>query len=197
MSHHIYNTKSFVIDTIPSGESDYMVVMYTEDFGLISAIAKGLREMKSKLRYSLQKLSFGTVALVRGRELWRVTNASTDISLFNKALHLSARDSLASLLKFVQRFCQGEDRNDDIFESIKNYSSLIFRNQRDLSAVDLEIAQLVTKLRIMYSLGYVKNSAVNKNILTELYTIENIETWKADEDQIRSMIDEAVQISHL
>ncbi len=197
MSHHIYNTKAFIINNLPSGEADSIIIMYTEDFGLISAIAKGLRDMKSKLRYSLQELSYGTVALVRGREFWRVTNAATEISLFNKAISPTLRNILASILAFVKRFCPGEDKNNDIFESIKQISSFLFRYQKELSIDDAEIIQDITELRIMYSLGYIKNISTNKNILTESYSIENIKGWHNDESSIKRMLDEAVQISHL
>ena len=197
MSHHIYNTKAFIINNFPSGEADSIIVMYTEEFGLISAMAKGLRDMKSKLRYSLQELSYGTVALVRGREFWRVTNAATEISLFNKALAPSFRNTLASTLTFVKRFSPGEDRNNDIFESLKQISSFLFRFQKDISAEDASIVVLVTELRIMYSLGYIKNISTNKNILTESYTLENIKSWNLEVEAIKRMINEAVNISHL
>lgn len=171
--------------------------MYTEDFGLISAIAKGLRDMKSKLRYSLQELSYGTVALVRGREFWRVTNAATEISLFNKALAPSLRYILASTLVFVKRFSPGEDKNSDIFESLKQISSFLFRHQKDISAEDAFIIESVTELRIMYSLGYIKNISTNKDIITEDYSLENIKGWHDEKGAIKRMINEAVQISHL
>lgn len=197
MSHHIYNTKAFIIGTHPSGESDLIVTMYTEDFGLISAIAKGLREMKSKLRYSLQELSYGTVALVRGREFWRVTNAATEISLFNKSLNSKARNVLAATLTFIKRFSPGEDKNSDIFECLKQIASFLFHNQKKIVTKDIEIIESVTKLRIMYNLGYIKNISTNKDILTEAYSIENVKGWHNDEVSINIMIEEAVQMSHL
>lgn len=197
MSHHIYNTKAFIINNLPSGESDSIIIMYTEDFGLISAIAKGLRDMKSKLRYSLQELSYGTVALVRGREFWRVTNASTEISLFNKALNPTLRSVLASILAFIKRFSPGEDKNNDIFECIKQFSSFLFRHQKDISSDDVIIVKAVSEFRIMYSLGYIKNISANKNILTESYSLENIKVWQGEKETIKRMIDEAVRTSHL
>lgn len=197
MSHHIYNTKAFIISTLPNGESDVIVTMFTEDFGLISAIAKGLRDMKSKLRYSLQELSYGTVALVRGREFWRITNAATEISLFNKALTPMSRNNLASILLFVKRFSPGEDKNLDISESLKHASSFLFRQQKELSVNDINTVEQITKMRIMFSLGYIKNLSTNKNILTDAYTIENIKNWQKEEDLVKNMLDQAVQSSHL
>ena len=197
MSHNIYNTKAFIIDTLPSRESDKMVVMYTEDFGLIMAVAQGVREMKSKLRYSLQDFSYGTVALVRGREMWRITNAATEISIFNKALNSVARETLAEILKFVKRFAPGEARNDDIFESLKNASAFLFRYQKEITAADIKTLETVTKIRIMYTLGYVKRTIENKEILIEKFTPETIKKWEPEQNTIQGIITESIGISHL
>ncbi len=80
MSHYIYNTACFVVDTSPSKEADMIVTLYTEELGLIKAVAQGVRDMKSKLRYSLQEGTYGTVALIRGREMCRIVNAAKEIS---------------------------------------------------------------------------------------------------------------------
>lgn len=197
MSHNIYNTRTFIIDTLPSRESDKMVVMYTEDFGLIMAVAQGVREMKSKLRYSLQDFSYGTVALVRGREMWRITNAATEISIFNKALNSVARETLAEILKFVKRFAPGEARNDDIFGNLKEASAFLFRYQKEINASDVKTLEVVTKLRIMYTLGYVKRTIENKDILVEKFSPELIRKWEPEQSTIISIITDSIGISHL
>ncbi len=197
MSHHIYNTKTFVIDSYQSKESDLMINLYTEDFGLICAVAQGVREMKSKLRYSLQELSFGTVALVRGRELWRITNASSEISLFNKGLNNATKIAIAGLLKFVKRFAPGEAKSTDIFETLKQVSSFLFRNQKMISKNEIEVSVLISKLRIMYILGYVKDTFDNKKLLTEEFDLEKVKNWQKDEVAVQIVIEEAIGISHL
>lgn len=197
MSHHIYNTKAFIIKTLQSGEADSIITMYTEDFGLISAIAKGLRDMKSKLRYSLQEFSFGSVALVRGREYWRITNATTEITLYNKGLSQNLKKILASTLIFIKRFSPGESKNTDIFESLKHIASFLFRHQKDISTEEASVIESVTHLRIMYSLGYIRNISTSKNILTGDYSLENLRHWHKESDLIKKMIDKAVQTSHL
>ncbi len=204
MSHHIYNTKCFIIDSSPSGESDKIINIYTEDFGLIRSVAKGVREMKSKLRYSLQEATYGTVALVRGREIWRVTNASKEISLFNRGLNPSGRRALASLLKFVARFAPGEGKNSDIFEILKTVSGFVFRNH--LKTEEVEIIELIARIRIMNELGYIKNDdnhapsnlgPLNPILLTDPLSSENFEKWKTDHKKIQEILDDAIVQSHL
>src|SRR3989344_5676480 len=75
MSHHIYETDAFVFSALPHGEASRYMVLYTREFGLVRAAAQGLRELKSKLRYSLQPFSLSVVNLVHGRSGWRIVNA--------------------------------------------------------------------------------------------------------------------------
>lgn len=201
MSHHIYNTKSFIVDSAPSGEADKLISIYTEDFGLIRAVAKGVREMKSKLRYSLQDATYGTVALVRGREMWRVTNASKEISLFSKGLSMTGRLVLSSLLRFVVRFAPGEGKNTDVFETIKSVSSLIFhhhsKKQAKISMEELQFLDLLGRVRIMHALGYVKSSVEDAEPLVGLLNLPNLQKWQSQKKEFREMLNHAVEQSHL
>ncbi len=201
MSHHIYNTKSFIIDSYPSGESDKIINIYTEDFGLIRAVAKGIREMKSKLRYSLQDASYGTVALVRGREMWRVTNASKEISLFNKGLNMAGRRALVSLLRFVARFAPGEGKNSDIFENLKSASALIFKHQlKDqpkITTQDLEVLELASRVRIMYALGYIKSQNDDIESISAPLNLENLQKWQQLVSKFKEVLNHSIEQSHL
>jgi DNA repair protein RecO len=202
MSHHIYNTKCFIIDSSSIGESDKIINIYTEEFGLIRSIAQGVREMKSKLRYSLQEATYGTVALVRGRETWRVTNAAKDISLFNRGLSQGSRRALTSLLQFVARFAPGEGKNLEIFEILKNTSSIIFRNQsaekneKILTDV-LEVLGLIARLRIMYNLGYIKTENLDLEIITDAISIEKLKKWQPQRDKFIQILNDSIIQSHL
>ena len=44
--HHIYETNAFVLKNIPHGEADAMLTLFTEELGLIRALAQGIRYEK-------------------------------------------------------------------------------------------------------------------------------------------------------
>jgi hypothetical protein len=54
-----------------------MLSIFTRDFGLVTAVAQGIRLEKSKLRYYVQNYSFAVFSLVRGKEFWRLTSAAS------------------------------------------------------------------------------------------------------------------------
>ena len=91
MSYTIYSTDGFIIEQKPSKDADISLLVFTEQFGLIFAVATGARYLKSKLRYSLQSLSFSNISLVKGREVWRVTSAKKLISLYDRRLPIEYR----------------------------------------------------------------------------------------------------------
>ncbi|MFA6404918.1 MAG: recombination protein O N-terminal domain-containing protein [Candidatus Paceibacterota bacterium] len=78
--HNIYTTSGFVIGSSLYGEADKMLFVFTRDFGLVNVIAKGIRLGKSKLRFCVQDYSLGIYSLVRGRDIWRLTDARELVS---------------------------------------------------------------------------------------------------------------------
>lgn len=75
MAHHIYTTEGFVLDSLPFGEGNSFIYLFTRDLGLVGASARSVRDIKSKLRYGLQTFCRSTVSLVRGKNEWKVTSA--------------------------------------------------------------------------------------------------------------------------
>ncbi|MCI0542607.1 DNA repair protein RecO, partial [bacterium] len=119
MSHHIYQTRGFVVGSTAYGEADKLVHLFTEDLGLVSAIVKSVREARSKLKCSLQDFTYARLDLVRGKEMWRMTDAE-------EITRLSPRESpdkvriLAGIFSLLRRFVHGEERDAKLFETLHN-----------------------------------------------------------------------------
>src|ERR1700733_8051707 len=75
MSHRIYTTSGFVVESRPYGEAGKILSIFTRDLGMVNAAAQGIRLVRSKLRYHAQDFSLAKFSLVRGRDLWRVVGA--------------------------------------------------------------------------------------------------------------------------
>lgn len=205
MSYHIYQTEGFVIESLDKGESNKLLTIFTKDLGLIHASAQGLRTLKSKLRYSLQELSYSTIALVRGKEMWRITNARKLISLYDRRLPLQLRRMIARILAFVKRLMPEEGKNEELFSLLQELSGFCF-NERGVfltpdmqpSLQNIEATELLTKLRILRLLGYgtsqifleklSQSATLTQDVLTELY---------AKRTDARVEIDKALSESHL
>jgi len=72
--YRTYTTEAVVLGSRDAGEANKYYFLLTRELGLIHAFAQGVRELKSKLRYSLAELSYVKVSLVRGKEKWRLTS---------------------------------------------------------------------------------------------------------------------------
>ena len=115
MSYAVYSTRGWILGSAPSGEASKIYLLYTEDFGLVRARAQSVRLLASKLRYNLEDYSFGTFSLVRGKEVWRLTGAE------HSAIAQKPSPVRARVLNLVKRLVQGEERNDALFATLREF----------------------------------------------------------------------------
>lgn len=200
MSHHIYQTEGFVIEAVPVDESNKLFTLFTKDLGLIHASAQGIRLLKSKLRYSLQELSFSSIAVVRGKEIWRITSARKLISLFDKRLPIPVRKMMARVLLFVKRLMPEEGKNEEIFNVLSMLSGFLFAH-RDVfvnNPKSSETVEVLTKLRILKILGYGTNNTALQPFVAELsFSEEIVEQFQNLLADAQTEISRALEESHL
>src|SRR3989344_1952314 len=114
MSHPIYRTEGVVLGGNDTGEGSRILHILTPDLGLVRVLAQGVRELKSKLRYATQYFSYALFELVRGKDLWRLTNAEEAVS-FYKNLSPLAKTRVAEVTALVRRLTRGEEPNEELF----------------------------------------------------------------------------------
>lgn len=157
MSYHIYQTEGFVVSSIPIGEANRYISIYTEELGLVRAIAQGVRNLRSKLKHSLQDLSYTKISFVRGRDVWRIVNAEK-LSLTDRIMQDKEKKVfIAKISALIKRFVRGEERDDILFNEIKK--GLQFLNNEDLGGQILSNFEIIFVLRIFKILGYVSGNA--------------------------------------
>ncbi len=212
MSHHIYQTKAFIIDSVDVGEANKLLTIFTADLGLIYVSAQGVRIMKSKLRPSIQDLSYSKIALVRGKEYWRLTSAEKLISLYDKRVHLAVRKLIAQSLQFVKRLTAGESKHDELFDMLSKLFTFCFENSKQLAgyvAVHensqdtgvMTALKLVVDFRILESLGYGSDNVDFDDVRDTFdWNISMLEKLAVDDEKmkkIESHIKHAIVSSHL
>jgi hypothetical protein len=131
MAHIIYQTEGIVLGKKDFGEAERMYNIYTEKFGMIQAMAQGVRYLKSKLKYNLDLFTFGNFSLIAGRDFWRITDAE-EIKSNKKNIRIA---------NFLMRMIRGEEKNDFIWQKIKKFF---------LSGGD----EIETMAEILHNLGY-------------------------------------------
>ena len=153
--HHIYTTEAIIIKSMPMGEANRLYFLLTKDLGFIKAAAQGVRLAKSKLKGHMLTFSLVKVSVVKGRDIWRLTSAETIIQngVIKNSDKLSVLFNSSALLL---RLIHGEEKNEKLFQCVE--SAYILCRDADLSHAELKNAEILTVLRIMHFLGYIKKA---------------------------------------
>src|SRR3989344_5623255 len=183
--HHIYTTKAFVVHSFPHGESGKFLLLFTKDFGLVGAVAQGIRFSKSKLRSHLIDFNFTNVSLVKGKEVWRVTGAQ-------EIEHVESNIVQIKILKLLKRLLHGEEKNENLFEIIEKLY------ETEIDKADFDNVECLTVLRILDSLGYISKNNKYNNLL-ESTDIDNgrLDLIKKIKPEIIKTINQSLKESHL
>lgn len=134
------------------GESNRFLSIFTKDLGLVSAASQGLRELKSKLRYSLQDFSYAKVDLVRGKDVWRVTSAEKIHKLDSLIKDKDKKVVFFKITSLIKRLFVGEGDHADLFDEI--VSGFLFLERETFTKEELVFFEIVLVLKILNNLGY-------------------------------------------
>ena len=131
----ILKTRAIVIKTQEFKESDKLVWLFTEDFGKITAIAKGARKNKSKFVSSTLPCSYGEFILFKGRNLYTI-NEVTIIDSFQQLLRNLDTITYASYFNELMDIAmENEDVNKDIFVDLVSAFYFIKNDVMDIEVL--------------------------------------------------------------
>lgn len=193
--HHIFHTHGFILSSRNRGEANKVFTIYTREMGLVRAVCQGVRYNKSKLRFALQDFSYVKVDFVRGREVWRVTSA-TSVSSFSYAR--KDRNSIllvARLSALIERLCDGEEESSKIFDDF--IQALYLLDSEDIKRETREALELHLVLRIMNTLGYIGESTLLAEYLSTSFDKVKTENLLKERKSIIAHINKALNESQL
>jgi DNA repair protein RecO len=147
-----YSTQALVVGRRPLGEVSTVIMLLTEEFGIVRARAQGLRKSSAKMGAALQTFAFSEVVLLRGKDGWRMTGAIGEKN-FAKELDGPARMRAGRITDLLQRLAQNDHREPDIFLLITTFMQKLTELQsreEDLS----DAAEILTALRLLQLLGF-------------------------------------------
>jgi len=181
MSHHIYQTEGFVLGSRNFGESNKLFYILTKDLGLINMSAQGVREAKSKLKYSLQDFCHIKINAVKSRSFWRITNTES-IKGYNFDANSKEKTIIMThIFMLLRRLLHGEDRNEKLFDVIVRFMKFIDSN--NLTNKELKNLEIIINLQILHHLGYGTNEEklalfldceINENSLRSVSLLERV-----------------------
>ncbi len=196
MAHHVYNTEGFVIEGTNSGEANKFFSVFTRELGMVRATAQGVRLLKSKLRFSLQEFSYTRISLVRGKEVWRITNAKVEWNLF----HMYRNDKeithmIAQVFLLLKRLIPGEEKNGLLFHVLSD--AFLFLQENTLNKDEINSFEKIIVINILHNLGYIGNNPQLNQFIATPWSIELLTLMTEKKKYAVQEINRAIQATQL
>jgi len=187
-------TRGVVIGRAQAGEGSVRIFLYTEEKGLVGALAKSAREERSKLRPHLQIGSYGSYTLVKGSYDWRLVGAvDTNNSYFLLSEKKEAQEASARVLSALRQLIQGEDMNTNLFQTLWNFLSVL----ATLSSEEIYIAERLAMVRILSSLGYVPTLRNIPHLEGDTFEVASLQELEPFKKELVKTINDALLASGL
>lgn len=203
MSHHIYTTEGFIIESRESGEANRSLLIFTKDFGMIYTFIQGVRKITSKLRFHIEELSYKSFSLVKGRDKWRITGISdvSDNSSAKNKIIKSDRTVLAAyanILNLLKRLLSGAEKNEQLFDIVYSFYEYATSHLEVEQKGKIKNVEALTVLRILNCLGYVKKLDFWPDFAAT-HSIDDVSLDKVDKNynEVIKEINTALRESHL
>lgn len=143
-----YRTQAVVLGHIEYGEADRILKLFTYEKGKITAIAKGVRKIRSRKAGHLEPFMLANLFLAKGRNMDIVTQAET------VEPHMGIREDLervayaSYVVELLDRFTYEEGQNVGLFRLLSNSLS------RLETSPNLETVVHYYELRLLELLGF-------------------------------------------
>ncbi|MBI2109083.1 MAG: recombination protein O N-terminal domain-containing protein [Parcubacteria group bacterium] len=198
MTHTKYHTEAIVLGGAISDEASRTLYLLTKEFGFITGYVRGVREVSSKLRYSLQDFSYAYIDLVRGSGGWRVVSAVHIKNIFNASYILEQESFfvVGRIVNLIRRLINGEEKNEMLFnDTLKGFLAL---TSGELTNEDVRAMEVVLVMRILNHLGYWGDDATLSPFLVgDVTSPEHIERIKKEKPRAIGAINKALQETQL
>lgn len=194
--YYKHHTKGIVLYSFADISDNRRIVIFTENFGIISVKAQGARGMQSKLRSGIQEFSFGDFSLVKGKSGWKVVGVNVKCNFFEDFRDDKYKLSITkNVLFFLFKNIGVEDCNKEIFEITSNFMLYLrFAN----NVHNISVAESLVMLRIIHNLGFLKHDPeVSTYLPLSNFTEEELKLIAPNKSKIIKLINESIKSSQL
>lgn len=187
------HTRGVVVGRRAAGEGSVRVSLYTEELGLVTAVATSGREERSKLRPHLMVGTRGTYSLVKGKADWRVTGVVAARSTYFECTTDEQRQSAERVRTLLKQFVHGEGADVELFAALWEFMQAI----PALAGDDARVAEYVVVLRMLAALGYVAKAGGAEEFLGAEYSAALLVNAKLKRAALVRLINDGIGASGL
>lgn len=148
----LVKTKGIVFRTLKYGESSLILDIYTEELGLRSYIANGVRKSKSRqhaAHYQLMSVLDLVVYEQNNRDLNRIKEIKLDIIYERLPFEIERSSVGIFLLELCQKSIKEKEQNSKLFHFIRNWFLYL-----DQSTASISNAHLLFMVQLANHLGF-------------------------------------------
>ncbi len=142
------SSEAIIIRRTNYGEADRILQLLTPDYGVVSAIAKGIRREKSKLAGGLELFAVCDVTVIQGRGDLGIVSSARLRDFYGKILQEYERMQFAyECIKLVTKAANAAPE-PEFYELLKN--AYIYLNQL---SIDWRLIEIWFRLKLSHLLG--------------------------------------------
>jgi DNA repair protein RecO (recombination protein O) len=155
MAGRAYSTEAVVLRSIRLGEADRVLHLYTEAYGRIGAVAKGVRKTKSRFGARLEPLSHVELVLHRGRGELQTVTAAQLVRSHREAREDYYRFSVGMIAaEAMLRLFSEEEANERAFTALTRFLDLLDEAPHLADRPTLDPLGLAFQLKLLWLAGY-------------------------------------------
>jgi len=128
--NRLFQTDGIVLKSIKLNESDKIVTIFSQNYGKIKAIAKGIRKTKSQFGSSLENLTLVKILAFKGKNLSIVSQTEIIHSFFSQCKDLNRYGLAIHCAEIVDQISADEDPNKSMYELFKD-TLILLKNERN------------------------------------------------------------------
>ena len=113
--HKYYKTEGIVLKGMPLGDRDRLISIYSQDYGRIRVVARGIRKISSKLSGHLDTFNRVFVNISSGNSIDSITGGEVveTFSVFKTDLKITARAFY--IVELLDDFVADESPNEELY----------------------------------------------------------------------------------
>jgi DNA repair protein RecO (recombination protein O) len=146
MSSKSFSTHALVLKRVNTGESDRIVTLFTQDYGKIVSVAKGVRQMKSSKRAFLEPGNLVNAYFIRTKSLPLLTQAQLLTDHQGCKSSLIKMRQLSQTLEIIDRLFVEEQPEELLFVEVQELLASLSQDGSNTVSVRDRLTSIITQL---------------------------------------------------
>jgi DNA repair protein RecO (recombination protein O) len=142
----VYKSRGIVLRSVRYGEADRILDLYTQDMGLISAIAKGIRRIKSRFGGRLEPLSCVDFLAYEGRTLDTITQVEVLRSFHSVRENLTRLKAAGAMVAMVRVLLGGDEADRRVFNLLYHALDALETREGNMKSIEAAFSLKLSSL---------------------------------------------------